>query len=65
MTVADAPPETAALPLTTLSEDEKLFAEAVREFALGEIAPLVTEMDEAQKIERAIIDQCFDPSWLR
>jgi alkylation response protein AidB-like acyl-CoA dehydrogenase len=59
MTVADAPRETAARPLTNLSEDEKLFAEAVREFALGEIAPFVSEMDEAQKIERAIIDQCF------
>ena len=35
MTVADAPRETAARPLTNLSEDEKLFAEAVREFALG------------------------------
>jgi alkylation response protein AidB-like acyl-CoA dehydrogenase len=60
MTVSDTPRETAARPLTNLSEDEKLFAEAVREFALGEIAPFVSEMDEAQKIERAIIDQCFD-----
>ena len=60
MTVAEPPSEAPAAPLTTLSEDEKLFAEAVREFALGEIAPHVLEMDEAQKINPEIIAQCFE-----
>ncbi len=47
-------------PLTQLSEDEKLFAEAVRDFAEGEIRPHVLEMDEAQKIDPKIVEQCFE-----
>ena len=45
--------------LTTLSEDEKLFAESVREFARGEIAPHVREMDEAAKLKPEILEACF------
>ncbi|MDZ7778634.1 MAG: acyl-CoA dehydrogenase [Gemmatimonadota bacterium] len=46
--------------LTTLSEDESLFQEAVRDFARSEIAPKVMEMDEAQQMDRGIIDQLFE-----
>lgn len=46
--------------LTTLSEDEGLFQEAVRDFARSEIAPKVREMDEAQQMDRGIIDQLFE-----
>jgi alkylation response protein AidB-like acyl-CoA dehydrogenase len=46
--------------LTTLSEEERMFQEAVRDFATSEIAPRVMEMDEAQQMDRAIIDQLFE-----
>ncbi len=46
-------------PLTHLSEDEKIFQEAVEAFARAEIGPRVMAMDEAQKLDQKIIDQCF------
>jgi len=46
--------------LTTLSEDERMFQEAVRDFATSEIAPKIMEMDEAQQMDRGIIDQLFE-----
>src|SRR5262249_21302145 len=48
-----------ASPLTTLSEDETMFRASVREFAEGEIRPRVEHMDEAAKLDPAIIKQCF------
>ena len=47
-------------PLTTLSEDEQMFRSSVREFAEGELRPRVEHMDEQQKLDPAIIKQCFD-----
>jgi alkylation response protein AidB-like acyl-CoA dehydrogenase len=47
-------------PLTVLSDEEKLFAASVREFAEAEIKPYVREMDEKQKIRPEIIAQCFE-----
>jgi butyryl-CoA dehydrogenase/short/branched chain acyl-CoA dehydrogenase len=55
--MSDAP---RSLPLTDLSEDERLFRDQVREFALKEVRPLVRKMDEESKIPRALIDQCFE-----
>ena len=49
-----------AQPLTVLAEDEGLFRDSVREFAEGQIRPLVREMDEQAKIPRALIDKLFD-----
>ena len=46
--------------LTTLSEQEQMFQEMVRDFATAEIAPKVREMDEAQQIDAGIIQQLFD-----
>jgi short-chain 2-methylacyl-CoA dehydrogenase len=46
--------------LTTLSEDERMFQEAVRDFAQAEIAPKVMEMDEAQQMDAGIISQLFE-----
>src|SRR2546425_1378125 len=43
-----------------LSEDERLFRDSVYEFADREIRPLVREMDEHAKIEKALIDKLFD-----
>ena len=49
-----------ARPLTTLSEDERMFRSSVREFAEGELRPRVEQMDEHQKLDPALIKQCFD-----
>jgi alkylation response protein AidB-like acyl-CoA dehydrogenase len=46
--------------LTMLSEEEKLFAASVREFAEAEIKPYVREMDEKQKMRPEIIRQSFE-----
>jgi alkylation response protein AidB-like acyl-CoA dehydrogenase len=52
--------EVGAQPLTSLSEDERLFADSVYEFATREIRPLVREMDEHAKISPALIAKLFD-----
>jgi alkylation response protein AidB-like acyl-CoA dehydrogenase len=49
-----------AQPLTALSDEERLFAASVREFAEAEIKPYVREMDEKQKIRPEIIEKCFE-----
>ncbi|MFN7914721.1 MAG: acyl-CoA dehydrogenase [Vicinamibacterales bacterium] len=48
------------LPLTRLSEDERLFRDSVYEFADREIRPLVREMDEHAKLSPALLRQLFD-----
>ena len=48
------------IPLTTLSEDEQMFRNSVREFAEGELRPRVEEMDEHAKLDPALVKQCFD-----
>jgi butyryl-CoA dehydrogenase/short/branched chain acyl-CoA dehydrogenase len=49
-----------SLPLTDLSEDERAFRAAVREFAEERVRPLVRRMDEESKIPRELIDACFE-----
>jgi len=49
-----------SLPLTDLSEDEKLFRDTVRSFAHEEIRPLVSQMDHDAKMPRDLIDACFE-----
>ena len=49
-----------SLPLTDLSEDEKLFRETVRSFADEKIRPLVSKMDHEASMPRDLIDACFD-----
>lgn len=46
--------------LTMLSEDESAFRDAIREFAEGEIKPLVTKMDEAASMDTALIKKFFE-----
>ncbi len=46
--------------LTLLSEDEKAFQGALREFAEGEIKPLVGKMDEAAALDKNLIKQFFE-----
>lgn len=47
-------------PLTALSEEERLFANSVREFAEAEIRPYVREMDAQGKLRPEIIAKCFE-----
>jgi len=57
-------PETTTLesipPLTSLTEDESLLRDTVRQFAQQEIAPHVREMDEAQHLDPGILRQLFE-----
>ena len=48
------------LALSTLTDDEKMFQEAVRDFATSEIAPLVSAMDEEQTMSPELIKQLFE-----
>jgi alkylation response protein AidB-like acyl-CoA dehydrogenase len=52
--------ESLARPLTTLSEDEQMFRDSVREFAEGEIRKRVEEMDEQSRIDPAVMKHCFE-----
>ncbi|MGM0555098.1 MAG: acyl-CoA dehydrogenase [Myxococcota bacterium] len=45
--------------LTNLSEDEKMFQQAIGSFAEKTVAPKVEEMDREQKLDQEIIDQSF------
>jgi len=47
-------------PLTVLSEDEVMFRDAVREFAEGEIRPLVKAMENAARYDDALIPKLFE-----
>jgi butyryl-CoA dehydrogenase/short/branched chain acyl-CoA dehydrogenase len=48
------------LPLTSLSEEERMFQGAVRKFAREQIRPYVREMDEAGLFRKDIIKQFFE-----
>src|SRR3954464_13856 len=57
-------PETAlqnltAAPLTSLSEDELLFRDNIRQFAEEKVRPLAREMDEKGIFDHSLIDQFF------
>ena len=41
--------------LSTLTEDEEMFKEAVRDFAVSEIMPRATEMDENQALDADLL----------
>ena len=47
-------------PLTSLSDEENLFQQSVREFAEQQVRPFVAAMDEEGKFSTAIIQQFFD-----
>jgi alkylation response protein AidB-like acyl-CoA dehydrogenase len=46
-------------PLTTLSEDEILLRQSVREFSETRIRPLVRDMDDHAKFDASLIDDLF------
>ena len=47
-------------PLSTFSDEEQILQDSVRRFARKEIAPLARQMDEAQKMDSALIKKLFD-----
>ncbi len=49
-----------AVPLTSLSEDEDLFRDTVRQFAQQSIGPIVSQMDEEQHFTSGLIPQLFN-----
>lgn len=57
-------PQTAEMPviapLTTLSEEEKLFQSSIRQFAKQRLAPYVREMDEAGKFRSDLLREMFE-----
>ena len=46
--------------LTELSEEERMFQEAVGDFAAAEIAPRVARMDRAGAIDPDLLPQLFE-----
>jgi butyryl-CoA dehydrogenase/short/branched chain acyl-CoA dehydrogenase len=48
-----------ATPLTSLSDDENLFRENVRQFAEEKVRPLAKEMDEKGVFDKSLIEQFF------
>jgi len=46
--------------LTQLSEDEQMFRDTVRQFAIEQIGPLVRTMDESQQMDPVLIKKLFD-----
>ena len=51
--------EAVGVPVTQLSEDEKLFTDTVRAFTRDEVAPLTRRMDEEQHMDAALIQKMF------
>jgi len=47
-------------PLSTLTEDERLFRDSVRAFAREQVAPLVRTMDEQQALDPGLLRALFD-----
>src|SRR5438874_3043096 len=54
-TTLQAPPQ----PLTTLTEDEVLFRDNIRQFAEDRVRPLAKEMDEKAVFDKDLIQQFF------
>jgi alkylation response protein AidB-like acyl-CoA dehydrogenase len=47
-------------PLSTLTEDERLFRDSVRAFALDRVAPLARAMDEQQALDAGLLRALFE-----
>lgn len=57
---ASSMPESAPRALTSLSDEESLFRQTVREFADQQVRPLASEMDEKGKFAPELIQQFFE-----
>jgi hypothetical protein len=54
--ISDVPPT----PITHMSETEAMMADAVSKFAQDVILPKVRDMDEAEKMDPAVVEQLFE-----
>jgi alkylation response protein AidB-like acyl-CoA dehydrogenase len=54
------PESVAPAALTTLSEDERLFRDTIREFASRDVAPLVRDMDAQARLDRSLLQRLFE-----
>ena len=52
--------DTARPPLTVLSDEELMFRDAVAGFAEDEVRPRLKQMENAAKLDKALIDACFE-----
>ena len=52
--------ETGRPPLTLLSDEELMFRDAVAAFAEDEVRPRLRQMESAGKLDKALIDACFE-----
>jgi alkylation response protein AidB-like acyl-CoA dehydrogenase len=52
--------ETGRPPLTLLSDEELMFRDAVAAFAEDEVRPRLKQMEHAGKLDKALIDACFE-----
>src|SRR5438132_8605950 len=50
----------AGAPLTVLSEEEQMFQQSVRDFAIEKIRPLVHDMDREGTMSKELIDSFFE-----
>src|SRR5918996_21020 len=50
----------AGAPLTVLSEEEQMFQESVRDFAVEKIRPLVHQMDHSAEMSKDLIHNFFE-----
>ena len=57
---AAATSESAPRPLTSLTDEESLFRQSVREFSEKQVRPLAAEMDESAKFSSDLIHQLFE-----
>jgi alkylation response protein AidB-like acyl-CoA dehydrogenase len=53
-------PDLARQPLTSLTEEEKMFRDMVRQFAEESVAPRIAAMDRDAKLEEDLIRQLFE-----
>jgi alkylation response protein AidB-like acyl-CoA dehydrogenase len=53
-------PEVTRPPITSLTEEEQMFRDMVRQFAEENVAPLVHDMDRDAKMDPALIPQLFE-----
>src|SRR5438128_6634691 len=47
-------------PLTVLSEEEQMFQQSVRDFAIEKVRPLVHQMDHDATMSKELIGSCFE-----
>ena len=52
--------QTPGVPLTTLSEEEQMFQQSVRDFAVERIRPLVPKMDHDATMDKGLIQSFFE-----